>query len=262
MIISLLYHDVVASGQFASSGFPGNDADIYKLECPKFELHLEAIEKSPRRPEVKVLYGAAHDIESNILLFTFDDGGVSAQSTADLLERRGWCGHFFITTDYIGKPGFLTTDQIRQLQARGHVIGSHSCSHPTRMSRCPQPQLEREWNESARVLSNLLGSKLRVASVPGGYCSNRVAEAAAAAGIEVLFNSEPTTRIQRIHGCLVLGRYSIQQGVSARTAARIASGEWSPRVRQYLFWNSKKLAKRLGGSHYLTIRKSIFRRAG
>src|SRR5256885_13372352 len=74
------------------------------------------------------------------------------------------------------------------------------------------------------------------------------------AGVEILFNSEPTSRIGRVNGCSVLGRYSIQQGVSAEMVARIASGDRSPRLQQYIFWNSKKLAKdrkstRLNSSH-------------
>src|SRR5437867_12732087 len=115
---------------------------------------------------------------------------------------------------------FVNVDQMRVQRTRSHVVGTHSCSHQPRISRCSQQQLEREWRESARALSEILGTKIRVASVPGGYYLKRVAEAAAAAGIEVLFNSEPTSRVERVNGCLVLGRYSIRQGVSAEAAAR------------------------------------------
>jgi peptidoglycan/xylan/chitin deacetylase (PgdA/CDA1 family) len=262
MILSLLYHDVVEPGQFASSGFPQGDANIYKLERSQFELHLQKIAQTPKHANVALLDRASANIGSDALLFTFDDGGASALLSATLLEQQGWRGHFFVTTDYIGKPGFLGEAQIRELHQRGHVIGSHSCSHPPRMSHCPPAQLSREWKESARVLSDILGRDLLVASVPGGYYSRRVAEAAASSGIEVLFNSEPGTDITHVNGCMVLGRYSIQQGVSADTVARIASGERLPRLRQYLLWNSKKIAKRLGGNYYISLRKSLLRNAG
>ncbi len=261
MIISLLYHDVVAPGQYDSSGFSGDDADVYKFDEPEFERHLEAIQSSSSRPEVTVLDRAEHDFSSRALLLTFDDGGASALATAALLERRGWRGHFFVTTDYIGKPNFLTADNVLELHQRGHVVGSHSCSHPDPMSHCSQNQLEREWKESSRVLAEILGEKLRVASVPGGYYSRPVAEAAWAAGIEVLFNSEPTTRVGRVNDCVIVGRYSVRQGVSAATAARIASGDWPPRLRQYVLWNSKKVAKGLGGNLYLAARKSLLRKS-
>src|SRR5207245_6078632 len=187
----------------------------------------------------------------------FTVGGRGALPAAAWMESQGWRGHFFISTDYTGNPGFLTVEQIRQLHARGHVVGSHSCSHPPWISHCSQRQLESEWHESARVLSEILGTKPRVASVPGGYYLKRVAEAAAAAGIEVLFNSEPTSHVERVNGCLVLGRYSIRPGVSAEAAARIVSGDWPPRLRQYVFWNSKKIAKHLGGSYYIALRKLV-----
>src|SRR5437764_1202238 len=95
----------------------------------------------------------------------------------------------------------------------GELASSGFPHGDARMSHCSPEQLLLEWEESARVLSNILGDKVRVASVPGGYYSKRVAEAAASSGIEVLFNSEPTSRIKHVKGCMVLGRYSIQQGV-------------------------------------------------
>lgn len=112
----------------------------------------------------------------------------------DLLENLGR-GHFFITAGQIGKHGFINAAQLRELHERGHVIGSHSYSHPTRMSLCDDEILADEWARSVEMLSELLGEKVDTASVPGGYYSRRVAEAAAAAGIRILFNSEPTTRI-------------------------------------------------------------------
>ena len=71
-------------------------------------------------------------------LITVDDGGVSYYTVvADRLERLGWRGHCFVTTDMIGQRGFLTRRQIRELDGRGHIIGSHSASHPTRCGSTP-----------------------------------------------------------------------------------------------------------------------------
>jgi peptidoglycan/xylan/chitin deacetylase (PgdA/CDA1 family) len=258
-MITLLYHDVVAPGEFASSGFVSGDANIYKLEQPEFALHLEKIRQRASVKEVAVLRSRSDHASANRLLFTFDDGGSSSLLIADMLEHHGWRGHFFITTDYIDKPGFLTVPQIQELHRRGHVVGSHSCSHPLRMSHCSEEQLRAEWSESLRVLAHIVGEKVLTASVPGGYYSRKVAEAAAESGIEVLFNSEPTLEVYKLDGCLVLGRYSIQQGVSALAAASIARGDWAPRFRQSFLWKSKKIAKRLAGNHYITVRKALLK---
>jgi hypothetical protein len=60
------------------------------------------------------------------------------------------------------------------------------------------------------------------ASVPGGYYSDRVAETAAAAGIRILFNSEPTTKV---YDCYRM------------------SGGWP---LQHLPWNTARRLRRLG----------------
>ena len=176
--ISLLYHDVVLPGQVSSSGFPGGDADIYKLARPDFERHLNAIHSAIPEPPITV--SQLGNVLRTPLLFTFDDGGVSAyEHIAGLLEAFGWRGHFFVTTNWIGRDGFLNPAQIRDLYARGHFIGSHSCSHPQRMSHCNRHQLRREWNDSIAVLSEILGARVELASVPGGFYARNVAEEAA-----------------------------------------------------------------------------------
>src|SRR5207247_10334893 len=144
----------------------GADSAIYKLSRETFQNHLNAVAKANPGP-----------------LLTFDDGGVSAYShIADELEERGWRGYFFIATNWIGKPGFLTSSQIREIRARGHIIGSHSCSHPARMSHHTLGDIIHEWSRSSAVLADILGQQILTASVPGGYYSEKVARAAAIAG--------------------------------------------------------------------------------
>src|SRR5437867_8744422 len=127
-----MYHDVVPEGEDDASGFPGPGAAVYKLHRGEFEKHIAAIHAAGC--VVESLDGLGNWGQRRPLFLTFDDGGVSAVSPiADVLEGFGWRGHFFVTTGCIGQPAFLSTEQIRDLRKRGHVIGSHSCSHPTRM---------------------------------------------------------------------------------------------------------------------------------
>jgi peptidoglycan/xylan/chitin deacetylase (PgdA/CDA1 family) len=237
---ALMYHDVVAAGEEDSSGFPGRDAALYKVTPALFAAHLDAIGQA-----------------SGTATITFDDGGASALKAADLLEARGFVGQFFITVNYIGRRGFVTESDLRALARRGHVVGSHSCSHPLRMAHCTVAQILDEWRRSRVILSDILGSNVTVASVPGGDFSIQVAEAAAQAGITQLFTSEPTGRTQQLSGLTLAGRFTIQRWTTAKTAAALASGDWLPRARQAALWNAKKLTKRLGGERYLQIRKRL-----
>jgi peptidoglycan/xylan/chitin deacetylase (PgdA/CDA1 family) len=190
---------------------------------------------------------------------TFDDGGVSAYSQiADELEERGWRGYFFVATDWIGKAGFLNPLQIRELRRRGHIIGTHSCSHPSRISFHTLGDIIHEWRRSSGILSDILGEHVVTASVPGGYYSEKVARAAAIAGLQTLFTSEPTTHTNLIEGCTIKGRFMIQRDTSARTAAAIARGAILPQFQQLVWWNSKKVLKAVGGRAWLNFRKRVF----
>jgi peptidoglycan/xylan/chitin deacetylase (PgdA/CDA1 family) len=178
---------------------------------------------------------------------------------AALLEEVGWHGHFLVTTGFVGSRSFMSKEQIRSLRRRGHVIGSHSVSHPARMSACRHDELVREWRNSRETLADILGEDVTVASVPGGYYSKRVARAAAEAGVRVLFTSEPVTQCRTIDECLIVGRFCLRRGDSPRTAARMAAGDRPQRIRSWLAWNARKLAKTMGGDLYIRARLSALR---
>jgi peptidoglycan/xylan/chitin deacetylase (PgdA/CDA1 family) len=259
--ISIMYHDVLSRGENDESGFPWPDAGLYKLERAQFVEHIEAIAAAIRHKPISVFDLARGINESIPLLLTFDDGGRSAYAcVAEILEAMGWRGHFLVTANYVDHPAFLTRSQIRQLHGRGHVIGTHSSSHPMRMSQCSWEEMMQEWNSSVEALSDIIGVRVKVGSVPGGHYSRQVAETASLAGIEMLFTSEPTTKCHSVNGCLVLGRYTVQRWMSSQVAAAIASGKILPRVRQLLYWNAKKVTKALGGAYYLRLRESLLGR--
>lgn len=253
--VTLLFHDVVPSGRWGLSGFDGADADVYKIDCDAFRLHLAAIRQSLHGVPITAPELLVRSRGDRPFLLTFDDGGVSALLyAADILDEFGWKAHFLVTAGRIGTPGFLNRGQIQELRRRGHVIGSHSFSHPPRMAHCSPAQLDDEWQRSAQLLSEILSEPIQVASVPGGYYSYEVARAAARAGIKLLFNSEPVTRSHAVDHCLVLGRFSAQRATLPEWSAAIVAGRWQPRTRAYLFWNAKKVAKALGGTMWLRAR--------
>jgi peptidoglycan/xylan/chitin deacetylase (PgdA/CDA1 family) len=262
---SLMYHDVVRS--LDSSGFVGPDATSYKLDPDVFDRHLAAISHAVASADFERVTTPREiswrkPSQRPAVLLHFDDGGACALDIADRLERAGWRGYFHITTDRIGTPGFVTAADLRQLAARGHVLGSHSCSHPTRMSSLPPDLLLREWTASKAKLEDLVGAPIRVASVPGGFCSHRVVMAADRAGIEILFTSEPTSSADWVLGCLVLGRYAIRRTTSPEKAARLATGAPLPRWEQWAIWNTKKVMKLVGGEPWLVLRKRVFESLG
>ena len=254
--ISLMYHDVVSRDQRDSSGFPGADAALYKLTPEQFRNHIQAIRRAENKPLTAPNLNAPEAPKTPFFI-TFDDGGVSAfTTTAGILEEAGWRGHFFVTAGRVGHGAFMSRDQIRELHRRGHVIGSHSLSHPPKMSACSWDEMIHEWSASVKILSDILGERVSIASVPGGSYSKQVARAAAESGIEILFTSEPTASAKVVEGCTVLGRYVVQRWTRPETAAAIAAGRRAPRLGQMIYWNAKKTLKAIGGNYYSKARRS------
>ncbi len=187
----LEYHDIVRAGQTEESGFGGPSAASYKLTDELFAQHLDALKG---RVVGAVAPDGASALADGEILLTFDDGGVGAiRVTAPLLEAQGLRGLFFMTTGMIGERGFLDADGLRELVQRGHSIGSHSVSHPTRFSALTPSEMHREWRESRDCLEAILGSEMRIGSVPGGYFAPRVAAEAARAGYRMAAPSRAAT---------------------------------------------------------------------
>jgi peptidoglycan/xylan/chitin deacetylase (PgdA/CDA1 family) len=235
--VFLLFHDVYVSDP-RESGFASPAADRYKLTADQFARHLSALDRV--RP-----HAAPFSL-------TFDDGGSSYYTTiADRLEELGWRGSCFVPTDFIGRPGFLTREQIRELDRRGHHIGSHSASHPPRISACRQDAILDEWRRSLATLQDILGRAVTSASVPGGYFSSDVARAAATAGVETLFTSEPVTRISHVGRCAIAGRFTLRASSSSRQSELlVAPAPWA-RWSMWAGWTAKKAIKPILGPAYI-----------
>ncbi len=236
----LMLHDVLPDGRpLDESGFTGPGPDRYKIRRPLFEAMV-------RRA----------DTAGTIL--TFDDGGRSALDVvAPVLAEHGVRGEFFIATARLGTPGFLDERGVAELAAAGHVVGSHSHTHPEMMSALPEEQILAEWRTSIAVLEDVTGRPVEHASVPNGFTNGAVLAAARQAGIRTLFTSTPT-RQRRTHGDMdVLGRFAVLAVDDPRRAVALASGALRPRLLQQARWNALALSKHLLGRRYPAVRSRI-----
>jgi peptidoglycan/xylan/chitin deacetylase (PgdA/CDA1 family) len=239
-----MYHDVVEGS-----------ADIYSVTPDRFREQLERIERDVGRAPA-----AADQLRDGEWMITFDDGGASALLAGEELARRSWRGHFFIATDLVGRPGYLDWDGVRAVAAMGHLIGSHSCSHPDRMAACTWDQLMDEWSGSAAILAQELSRPITTASVPGGLYSRSVGRAAAQAGFSSLFTSLPSQRLRSIGGCRLIGRYAVRTDTDADEAAAAAAGRALPWARQRAAWRLRGAVKTVAGRRYESLRRTLLAR--
>jgi peptidoglycan/xylan/chitin deacetylase (PgdA/CDA1 family) len=238
-LASFGYHDV--TDEPSDSGFQRPSALIYKLGHRAFEAHLDSFQASGLAPELVTdidLTGAGRH-----LLLTFDDGGKSALRTGGALAARGWRGHFFVITSLLGDRHFLTADEARSLRDAGHVIGSHSDTHPTPFRALPAARMVEEWRVSCDRIAQVLGEPCTIASVPGGDISDATLRSAAEAGLTHLFTSEPWRTPRRTAGCWVLGRYMPKVSTTPLRVQALAQGRgWA---RALLLRRATVLAKRV-----------------
>ena len=96
-------------------------------------------------------------IEKPVLL-TFDDGYADNYTQLfPLLKKYQAPALIFLVTDRIGTPGYLTWEQVRQMQASGLVaFGSHTCSH-RRLRSLSDEEIVKEITQSKQILEEKLG---------------------------------------------------------------------------------------------------------
>ena len=252
--IVFMYHDIVDVGRHDASGFVGEAAATYKVDADAFAGHIEALGRVAE-PAPLVTSDGAFVMPREGCLVTFDDGGASALThAAPVLEALGWRGVFFVTAGCIGRPGFLSAEQIRELRRRGHVIGSHSVSHPPRMAAMLDASVFDEWQRSRDTLSDIICEPVEVASVPNGSYRRRVAQYAAEAGIQWLFTSDPTTTWHSVGACRVVGRYCVRASTTSAWIAAVGSRAPTPRYLQWASWHGKGVAKVVAFGAYRMLR--------
>lgn len=236
-MVVLMYHDIVTPDD-KSSGFQNNNAFQYKVEEKAFEEQVKAL-------------------QGKDVVFTFDDGGESLYTNAvPLLEKYGFKGLFFISTKYIGSPGFLSAEQIKALAAKGHIIGSHTHTHPEIFTKLTNQEIQNEWEMSAQALKSILGNRDFPASIPNGYISKKVLDAAIQCKFKTIYTSQPTTKTKTYNGCEMLGRYIVLNGMPTEDVLQMVSSKCY-HMKMSVKWFLLNLMKTVLGFSYESFKSKL-----
>lgn len=116
------------------------------------------------------------------LVTSWDDGSVLDIQVADLLEKYKLRGTFYVVCDFVGKDGYLTWQQIKELDSRGFDIGSHTVTHPMDLKMVHDEELFYEVQSSKDIIENVLGHNITSFCYPRGRADERVKQMVAEAG--------------------------------------------------------------------------------
>jgi len=113
-------------------------------------------------------------ISRGYVTLTFDDGYQSHYETVfPLLKKYQMAATFYIGTDFLGKPGYLTEKQVFQLSERGYEIASHSVTHRN-LKQLSVAEIKKELRESQLCLENLTQAPIDHFAPPFGFFNSIV----------------------------------------------------------------------------------------
>jgi peptidoglycan/xylan/chitin deacetylase (PgdA/CDA1 family) len=120
---------------------------------------------------------------------TFDDGRASDYLHAyPLLMEHGVMGEFFVNPGTIGRQGYLSWGEAREMSRAGMRFQSHAHDH-VYLTLLSAASLERQVLDSKRRIEDELGCAVQFLAPPYGDLNRRVRQAALAAGYQAVCNS-------------------------------------------------------------------------
>ncbi len=161
------------------------------------------------------------------VLITIDDGWRSVYTDAfPVLKAYGYPFTLFLYTSYLsGRGQSMTPEMIREMQAAGATIGSHSTNHlyPSQWKRYAEDspeyaaQLQQELPDSVQKLQGMFGT-CSTYCYPGGYNTPPMLETLRASGVRAAF-TVLEQKVTTLEDPLLVHRYMVF-GTDARIFRR------------------------------------------
>ena len=252
-VVFLMYHELESPGRPLCQNEAGYVR--YIVSTSNFRSQLELVQAKGWRG-VSVGEAVQSFAEKSVAI-TFDDGcETDLVYAAPLLQEVKFGGTFYITTGFLGKPGYLSHSQLRELAGTGFEIGCHAMTHAY-LTDLNDADLHREVAGAKTELEQIVGQRVDHFSCPGGRHDRRVSEVAREAGYQTV----STSRIQknsRASDRFALGRVAVMRSTSLAAFEEIYTGQklWRMNLEVQARDATRKL---LGNSMYDRLRSSILR---
>jgi peptidoglycan/xylan/chitin deacetylase (PgdA/CDA1 family) len=102
------------------------------------------------------------------VIISFDDTRVDQYTIAlQEMNKYSFKGVYFIMTVSLGRPGYMTTAQVKQLSDEGHTIGSHTWDHKNVKTYSPDDWVT-QIEKPSRQLQKITGKRVDYFAYPFG----------------------------------------------------------------------------------------------
>jgi peptidoglycan/xylan/chitin deacetylase (PgdA/CDA1 family) len=185
----LMYHAL--EDEEHPAGYISKGDQIYVLSVSQFRDQMEYLYRNHFSTFLLEELLSLDNFPEKTVVLTFDDGHDSNYILAlPILQQYGFKAEFFITTGWIGKPHFMTEDQIQGLHQAGMGVGSHGVTHDF-LNDLNEQDCEMEFMASMDVLREITGREAISFSAPGGRVSSNVSAIAGILGYHSVCTSQP-----------------------------------------------------------------------
>jgi peptidoglycan/xylan/chitin deacetylase (PgdA/CDA1 family) len=124
------------------------------------------------------------------IIISVDDGyGDDVRTILPDLQRWHMVATFFVITGRTHEPGFVTADQIRELDRAGMDVGDHTAHHVD-LPALTASELTSETAGSRHALQSILGHPVYYFAYPFGAFNDTVVQAVRAAGFTMAYTTQ------------------------------------------------------------------------
>jgi peptidoglycan/xylan/chitin deacetylase (PgdA/CDA1 family) len=219
-IVFLMYHELGQPGRATCHSEAGYVR--YVVPASDFQQQMERLANEGWRGQ-NVTQSVASFAEKTVCL-TFDDGcETDLISAAPLLGKLGFGATSYITVEYLGKPGYMSHAQVRELYAAGFEIGCHSLSHPY-LTDIDDTRLHEETQIAKDRLEQIAGVRVDHFSCPGGRWNVRVQNAVKQAAFRTMATSRSGVNFSTTDS-FALARVAVLKGMSSNGVLRKSQGK-------------------------------------
>ncbi len=183
----LMYHALEDENH--PSGSRDSGARFYEISTKCFHKQMRLLSTKGYHSHLLEEVLQRSSFSEKIIVLTFDDGHSSNYDLAlPILQQYGFRAEFFITTDWIGKPGYLSAAEIREMSQLGMAIGSHGVTHSF-LDDLTDDEILAELGDSRRTLCEITGKEIASFSAPGGRINKDIIKLGYKAGYKIFCGS-------------------------------------------------------------------------
>lgn len=187
----LMYHRVLEQA-------PSGNPKYHYIEADQFRKQMELLDAWNFTPitfyDYQLYLNGELSLPAKPVIITFDDGyldtlevavpilnDLSIPAVIYVLGNRNLNAGEWDRVDGMEPPPLMNDEQIKEIQALGFEIGSHTMNHLP-LNELDDQTIQRELGDAKKVIEDLLGEPVISVSYPFGSVDERVTSAAEACG--------------------------------------------------------------------------------